>query len=298
MQFYAQYAAISYCNSNNAVGQAVTCSGNACPTVTSHKATTFKTFSGILTDIQGLIAIDPVNALIVVSFRGSHSVRNWITNIVFNFSDCTYTSNCQVHDGFAAAWAEISSSVLSGVKAARAAHPSYKIISTGHSLGGAIATLGAASLRQSGYAVDLYTYGSPRVGNDAFTNFVTAQPGLEVRVTHLDDPVPRLPPLLFGYRHTSPEYWLSDGTATTTSYGVADVKVCAGSANVACNAGTFGLDVDAHLNYFEGIAGCSPDGLPFRRSEEVSDADLETRLNMYSTLDIQYAQQLAAKGSS
>lgn len=146
--------------------------------------------------------------------------------------------------------------------------------------------------------MDLYTYGSPRVGNDAFVNFVTAQPGLEVRVTHLDDPVPRLPPLLFGYRHTSPEYWLSGGSATTTNYGVADVKVCTGNANVACNAGTFGLDVDAHLNYFLGIANCSPDGLPLRRSAEISDADLETRLNAYSTLDIQYAKQLAAGGSS
>jgi hypothetical protein len=146
--------------------------------------------------------------------------------------------------------------------------------------------------------VDLYTYGSPRVGNDAFVNFVTAQPGLEVRVTHLDDPVPRLPPLLFGYRHTSPEYWLSDGIATTTSYGVADVKVCSGIANVDCNAGTFGLDVDAHLNYFEGIANCSPDGLSLRRRDEISDADLETRLNTYTTMDKQYAQQLAAGGAS
>ncbi len=92
------------------------------------------------------------------------------------------------------------------------------MVATGHSLGGAVATLAAAYLRAAGNAVDLYTYGSPRVGNDAFANFVSAQAGLEIRVTHLDDPVPRLPPLLFSYRHTSPEYWLYDGGATTTNY--------------------------------------------------------------------------------
>lgn len=79
MKFYAEYAATAYCNSQNSVGQAITCSSSACPTVTSNKATTYKTFNGIVTDIQGLIAIDPAKSLIVVSIRGSSSLRNWIT---------------------------------------------------------------------------------------------------------------------------------------------------------------------------------------------------------------------------
>lgn len=129
---------------------------------------------------------------------------------------------------------------------------------TGHSLGAAVATIAAATLRkqQPSASIDLFTYGSPRVGNAAFADFVTAQAGAEFRVTHLDDPVPRLPPAEFGYRHTSPEYWLSTGTATTTDYGVADVKVCQGT-DTSCNAGTLGLNTDAHLYYFEAIAGCS-----------------------------------------
>jgi len=165
------------------------------------------------------------------------------------------------------------------------------VVATGHSLGGAVATLAAAYLRAAGNAVDLYTYGSPRVGNDAFANFVSAQAGLEIRVTHLDDPVPRLPPLLFSYRHTSPEYWLYDGGATTTNYGVSDVKVCTGSANTACNAGTGGLDIDAHLYYLGPISGCSQ-GFDFKKRADpapLTDAQLAERLNMFTALDIQYA---------
>jgi hypothetical protein len=78
MRFYSQYAATAYCNSQNTVGQAITCSDDACPLVTANKATTAKTFSGVVTDIQGLIAVDPTSKLIVVSFRGSSSVRSWI----------------------------------------------------------------------------------------------------------------------------------------------------------------------------------------------------------------------------
>lgn len=218
-----------------------------------------------------------------------------VVSIVFAFSDCSLVSGCQIHTGFGAAWSEVSSAVTSGVAAAKKANPSYTVVATGHSLGGAVATLAAAYLRASGTAVDLYTYGSPRVGNDVFANFVSAQSGLEIRVTHLDDPVPRLPPLLFSYRHTSPEYWLSNGGATTTAYGVSDVKVCTGSANTDCNAGTGGLDIDAHLYYLGPITGCSS-GFDFKKRADaapLTDAQLEDRLNMFTALDIQLSAAIA-----
>lgn len=100
------------------------------------------------------------------------------------------------------------------------------------------------------YACDLYTYGSPRVGNLALVKYVTNQVGAEYRATHFDDPVPRLPPILFGYFHTSPEYWLAAGPATNTDYTIDEIKTCTGYANIGCNAGTFGLDGDAHLRKY------------------------------------------------
>jgi hypothetical protein len=179
---------------------------------------------------------------------------------------------------------------------------------TGHSLGGAVSSLGAVYARQAGLAVDIINYGSPRVGNAAFATFVTNQAGVEYRVTHLDDPVPRLPPIVFNYAHTSPEYWLSDGTAFTENYGVADIKVCTGVTALGCNAVTLGLDIFAHLHYLGPISGCSPISLDLKKREvsveekrdstnyywwqgtspatDIDDDSLEAQLNSWVNQDI------------
>ncbi|KAI1376491.1 alpha/beta-hydrolase [Hypoxylon crocopeplum] len=303
LQFFAQYAGASYCNSEAAPGAIVTCSENTCPDVTAAGATVVATFSGEITDIQGFVSSDDTNELIVVSVRGSESIRNWIADLSFIPVPCDLVDDCLVHTGFLTAYDEISEDLLAGLATAQAANPSYKIVFTGHSLGGAVSTLAAGYARKAGYDVDLYTYGSPRVGTEEFVEFITAQPGLETRVTHLDDPVPRLPPILIGYRHTSPEFWLSDGESNTTAYTAADVKVCDGFANTDCNGGTDGLDADAHVFYFEHISGCSPEGISFKKRdvtrhmatkepEDISDEDLVAQLNDWAAQDREIALAL------
>jgi hypothetical protein len=167
-------------------------------------------------------------------------------SFVFNQVPCTLVTGCLIHAGFDAAYNEINPIMLAAVQSARTANPSYALVLTGHSLGAAVATLAGAYLRVEGYACDVYTYGSPRVGNVVFANYVTQQTGANYRVTHLDDPVPRLPPILLNYAHTSPEFWLSDGNATTVNYGVQDIKVCIGNVrrstpfpSVPCTVPTF-----------------------------------------------------------
>ncbi|KAK1539258.1 lipase [Colletotrichum costaricense] len=292
-EYYVQMVAATSCNSEAAAGASITCSADACPDVTANGGKIVGTFSGLVSGLQGFVATDPVRKNIVIAIRGSSNVRNWITNILFGFDDCDFVDGCKVHTGFANGWDEIKDALLASVKSAKAANPSYTIVGTGHSLGGAVVTIAAADLRRDGYPVDIYTYGSPRVGNAAFTNFVTAQAGAEYRVTHVDDPVPRLPPILFGYRHTSPEYWLSTGNATTVDYAVADIKVCEGAANTKCNGGTFGLDVDAHLYYLRRTGACSTDGFGIKeREEDISDEDLAARLTAWAQQDIEYVASL------
>lgn len=209
---------------------------------------------------------------------------------------CDLTAGCLAHTGFYASWAEVASRVLAAVAAAKAANPTYQVVVTGHSLGGAVATLAAAYLREDGHAADLYTYGSPRVGNRAFVQFVTDQPGGEYRITHADDPVPRLPPILFNYRHTSPEYWIDEGSDSVVTLD--EVDYCPGYSNVECNGGTKGLDMDAHGWYFQQLSGCSSGTTPFRRAGDISDEELAAKLNMYAELDIQVAENLHAEGQS
>ncbi|KAK8136253.1 triacylglycerol lipase precursor [Apiospora sp. TS-2023a] len=303
LDFYAEYAGASYCNSEAPVGSTVTCAENVCPDVTAAGAVVTATFAGKVTDIQGLMSTDPKNKVIVLSFRGSHSIRNWITNFVFLQEPCDLVGGCLLHAGFAGAYKEIAAPLATALAAATKANPDYKIVFTGHSLGAAVATVAAAYERAAGHAVDLYTYGSPRVGNRAFVDFVTKQAGFEYRVTHLADPVPRLPPIFANYRHTSPEYWLSTGDANTIDYTAADIKVCDGYANIQCNAGQLGLDIDAHGNYFEKIATCGPDGTPFKKRAQLdatiavdlptaSDPELLAKVNDYAQQDIKAAQSL------
>ncbi|KAL7937270.1 alpha/beta-hydrolase [Trichoderma chlorosporum] len=285
-EFFSEYAGAAYCNSATPAGQAVTCSSDVCDDV---KGIVVNSFEGAVTGIGGFVAVDSDHQQIILSFRGSNNLRNFITDVTFAFTDCPFTADCEVHDGFNDAWQEVAPAATDALNQAVAANPTFEIVSTGHSLGAAVATLAAAFLRTQGFAIDLVTFGSPRVGNDDFANFVTSQPGAELRVTHFDDPVPRLPPIIFEYRHVSPEYWLSTGNGSTVDYTVPDIEVCTGIANTDCNAGTDGLDLTAHANYLRHISGCAPSPLQFKRDDSSGfNQTTIDRINQWSQQDQAY----------
>ena len=87
----------------------------------------------------------------------------------------------------------------------------------GHSLGAALALLDGVffSLRlPENVTVNVIGYGMPRVGNQAFANFVDSKLG--GRVTHVnnrEDPVPVVPPIFFGFHHPSGEIHIQDSGA-------------------------------------------------------------------------------------
>ena len=227
---------------------------------------TVKDCSGDFTGIGAYVATDNARREVVVAVRGSTNVRNFITDVFFSKQDCNFASGCKIHTGFGAAWDEISGRIKAAVRKAIQDNPDYRVVATGYSLGAAVATLAAAYLRDEGLPVDLYTYGSPRVGNDVFADYVSNQPGNNSRVTHQDDPIPRVPPIFFDYRHVSPEYWLSTGTAENVDFGVDDVRVCAGNANIDCNAGApVPFTYEAHLYYFRKMSACGRKGIEFKR---------------------------------
>ncbi|MDA8745369.1 lipase family protein [Rubripirellula amarantea] len=79
----------------------------------------------------------------------------------------------------------------------------------GHSLGGAMATIcaGRCFLSHIDSAPEqLYTYGSPRVGNNRYVNFVKLD---HFRYVNNNDIVTRVPPILLGYRHCGSEVYLN-----------------------------------------------------------------------------------------
>jgi len=73
---------------------------------------------------------------------------------------------------------------------------------TGHSLGGAMATICAGRCKLSHIESEpagLFTYGSPRVGNKRYVNYYKLD---HYRWVNNNDIVTRTPPPWFGYRHT------------------------------------------------------------------------------------------------
>ena len=75
---------------------------------------------------------------------------------------------------------------------------------TGHSLGGAMATIAAA--RQSARVRELFTFGSPRVGGREFTDYCFVR---HHRFVNNNDIVTRIPPRFLMYRHDGEERYFN-----------------------------------------------------------------------------------------
>lgn len=80
---------------------------------------------------------------------------------------------------------------------------------TGHSLGGAMAKISASRCALSHIKTEpeaLYTYGSPRVGNRKYVNYVRVP---HFRWVNNNDIVTRIPPPWLGYKHSGTELYLN-----------------------------------------------------------------------------------------
>ncbi|KAK4935205.1 hypothetical protein LTR10_023705 [Elasticomyces elasticus] len=256
---FEQYSGAAYCPGNNdaSTSAAITCSAGNCPLVQAAGAQSIVEFENIgAGDAQGFVALDHTNQLVVISFRGSVSIDNWTANLDAVMTSWSICSGCDAYAGFLDSWNSVKSLAQGAVDGAMSTYPSYSIVSTGHSLGGALATLAAADLRNSGYDIALYTYGSPMVGNLALATFITSQLGGNYRVTHANDIVPKLPSYALTFAHVSPEYWITAPTGDTVTANV--IQVSTGEIDLQGDEGQLGGTVTDHLWYFNSISACSP----------------------------------------
>jgi len=91
-------------------------------------------------------------------------------------------------------------------------HPTYKVVVTGHSLGGCEASLTMFLLKLDNVFPDtqfeLYTYGAPRVGNRGFAKFMNSLDIPIARIVHGSDLAAHyLTPFSLGYVHHQNEVW-------------------------------------------------------------------------------------------
>lgn len=164
--------------------------------------------------------------------------------------------NCTVHTGFWTAFRGIKDETMRVINQQRQQNPGFAVVTTGHSLGGAVATITGAYIRKSGINTDIYTYGSPRVGDAAFAAFVSTQPnGKTFRITNGADPVTVIPGIVAGYAHTTPEFWFPNRAEQPDN-----MQICEGVSNVSCSAqflaSPFKLGDHSSSKYTKGFDAC------------------------------------------
>lgn len=150
-----------------------------------------------------------VDECIVLAFRGSQEIRDWYTNFSMQLRKFTIrregqttisSYKGQVHTGFFLGWASVEKDVLAQMKhwqeELKPGETLPPLLVTGHSLGGALATMAAASLQENNMSVaGLYTFGQPRAGDIAFTRQLNnTLPGKVFRFINNNDVVPHVPP--------------------------------------------------------------------------------------------------------
>ena len=215
-----------------------------------------KVFQNTQNGGQGFVTYNTASNLIVVAFRGSSNLDNWLTDftieqIPWAQSGC---SGCEVHEGFADMWTSFRTIVYDHVEAFRATYPTAPILVTGHSLGAAVATLAALDLKINyTSSVSLYNFGSPRVGNYDFYTYFKSIFGLDVyRITHELDPVPHTPMEIQGFHHIATEVWYYSATDPQT------FKVCNGSGeDSTCADSVVGDVTEDHLVYLGWSTDCN-----------------------------------------
>lgn len=198
---------------------------------------------------------------IIVAFRGTSSPRELDADLAFALVPLsvpgTSCSDCKVHDGFQRCYTAIMKPLATALQGLLC-EADWRLVVTGHSLGGGISAIAAPSFAGLGFQVsEVFTFGEPRNGNAAWAQYASSVVPDEqyYRVTHFTDGIPQIPPTVLGYVHHSPEYYQSEETNNTAaSTWKCDID------SPKCNAGQdFGTTLvnNAHVSYSNTVVGSS-----------------------------------------
>jgi len=140
-----------------------------------------------------------------------------------------------------------------GSAVARGRRRKRKILVTGHSLGGALATLGTLDLttRYHGeYDVSMVSVASPRVGNYVFAKLFNEYVPRAVRLVHDRDPIPGVPKMLCMFKHVGHELLVDKrGVALFDRSEIEKAFVKKPSSRLACHGfDAYDLAIEYHLS--------------------------------------------------
>lgn len=149
-------------------------------------------------DTQGFVAIK--GKTIYITWRGSESKKDFQNDASIDKVPFINEGE-KVHIGFKSAWESVLEDTYNAIDNAleNLQEEATNIVVTGHSLGGAIATLYAYSIKKHypNYNVSSTTIGSPRVGNKIFKENYDNSSIDTLRIVHNNDLVTHTPYIKF-----------------------------------------------------------------------------------------------------
>nr|DAD20117.1 TPA_asm: hypothetical protein HUJ06_021580 [Nelumbo nucifera] len=239
------------------------------------------------TDTQVAIWRDSPRKRLVIAFRGTEQSRwkDLRTDLMLVPAGLNperiggdFKQEVQVHSGFLSAYDSVRNRIMSLIKLSigfpdddSEVVSKWHIYVTGHSLGGALATLLALELSSSQLAkrgavsVTMYNFGSPRVGNRRFAEVYNEKVKDSWRIVNHRDIIPTVPRLM-GYCHVAQPIY----------FAVGDLKDAL--ANIELSADGYQGDV---------IGESTPDVLvsEFMKGEkELIEKILQTEINIFRSI--------------
>ncbi len=150
---------------------------------------------------QGFITWD--DEVVLVSFRGTQQLGDWLTNLGIFRTRRPYGA---LHNGFFRGYEVVAPRINDILHSA--SPTGKKVWITGHSLGGALATVMGAELRDDLAITGFYTFGQPKCGNrDVRSLYRDRYPEAYFRFVNDDDIVPKIPP---NFRHVGNLFWFDE----------------------------------------------------------------------------------------
>ena len=156
---FVSLAGAAYCDAGLDTWTCLYCNGTRVSDVT--------VFTSDKTNVHGYVGWDDERRAAVVAFRGTEpsSLENWLENLdashaTWEIGACGYRRAFRVHAGFLDAYASVRDVIFDALRSISAARRLGKpseplpVALTGHSLGGALATLAAFELDAEGFRPD------------------------------------------------------------------------------------------------------------------------------------------------
>lgn len=180
----------------------------------------------------GYVMVDYAKEIIIVTFRSSTTNQDWFSD--FNILQVDYEpisktqyqklidkgiikecENCKIHRGFNKFTESLSEAFLDKIESILKNFPNFQIVITGHSLGGALASIAGIELRLRGFHPMVLMYATPKIFNYNMKEWVNEIFNVETihddimntgeiefssgffRVVHQGDYVPTIPPFYY-----------------------------------------------------------------------------------------------------